>query len=252
MENSQPNNLPATERSRTAIRQTVIPIVAIFLLVAAGVYINIRKEIAKDNSRIPEKVSESRDFQRWSTNLKNKGVIIDSGDFFLYETSEIYNSRWLNVYSIEEEGMQEQFEQTLAEHQELKGVAFSPSKRVFVDYRNMERNGYLPNEAHLYGLRDNKVINARILECVPIGECYFDRAYFLDNDVFVISEISRDIKPDMQAGTCDIVQPCKYLLKVHVIDLLNNKRTTYRSPELDMILENVVPDFQISQALQSP
>ncbi len=224
---------------------TLISAIAIFILVGAIVYINISKQSSVDHSKLPQKVEESRGFQRWITNLKNKDLeFVNADEFRLLEENEIYNTKWIKIYSIEEKGRQEEFEQTIETHKNIPHVVFSPSERIFIDYRNEVRGDYEPNEVHLYGLRDDKIIDARILDCSVRANCYFDRAYFLDNDVFVISEFSRDFdKKAENIPECPLNETCTYTIKVHVIDLINNKRWVYESEPFEMNLEEMIPEL---------
>ncbi len=214
----------------------------ILAAVSVGVYSNIREQRNVDHSKIPEKVEMSKGFQRWVTNIKNKELPIDADQFRLREENEVYNSKWILVYSIEAPGMQEIFNKTLQAVQDTRGVVFSPSDREFIDYRNTVRGDYAPNEVHFYGLKEDKIIDARILNCSVYANCYFDRAYFLDNDVFVISEFSRNIdKKDTTSPACPVDQSCTYTIKLHVIDLINNKRSVYESKPFDAILSTLIP-----------
>lgn len=219
---------------------------AIFSTVAFGVYINVQKQKAVDHSKIPEKVELHRSFQRWITNLKNNDVDVGADDFRLLEENEIYNTKWIKIYSIEEKGKREEYDQTLQAHKDLDKVEFSPSERIFIDFRNTQRGDYAPNEVHLYGLKEDKIIDARILDCSVSTNCYFDRAYFLDNDVFVISEFSRKVEKGERGKNlthCSLDQNCTYTIKVHVIDLINNKRFIYESGEFDLILSELIPEL---------
>ena len=215
----------------------------IFLLVGFGVFINVQEQLSVDRSKLPEKVEEHKGFQRWITNLKNKGLeYINADDFFLIEENEIYNTRWMKVYSLDEEGRQEEFEKTIADHRGIDGVIFSPSERLFIDYRHEKRGGYNPNEVHFYGVRDDKIIDARILDCSTRANCYFDRAYFLSNDVFLISEFSRTIhKHDETTPECSIDTECEYSIKIHIIDLINNSRLVYESKPFNIVLSELKP-----------
>lgn len=218
----------------------------IFLVVALGVYFNIKEQRAVDHSKIPSKVELSRDFQRWITNLKNKDIDVGADDFKLREENEIYNTKWIKIYSLEEEGRQEQYKETVEKHRDIKKIEFSPSERIFIDYRNIQRDGYKPNEVHLYGLKEEKIIDARILDCSVYTNCYFDRAYFLDNDVFVISEFSRRVQKGESGQNlehCSLEQFCTYTIKVHVIDLINNKRFVYESKDMDLNLADLIPEL---------
>ena len=222
----------------------VVLVVLIFAITGSIVYINIQKQQAVDRSKIPEKVEMNKGFQRWITNLKNKGLTIEADEFKLLEENEIYNTKWLKIYSMDQEGVTELFEQAIASHQDIKKVIFSPSKRQFIDYRSEERDGYNANEVHYYGLREDKVVDARILDCSAKANCMFDRAYFLDNDVFVISEISRNIdKKAVDAPPCTPNNKCTYSFKLHVIDLNRNSRLIYESKPFETILTGLIPDL---------
>lgn len=216
----------------------------IFLLIGAGVYVNVQQQKSIDHSKIPAKVEESNGFQRWITNLKNKGLNIEADEFKLKEENEIYNTKWMQVYSVEEEGRKEEYESYIGSLKGVKNVAFSPSGREFIDYRAEYRDGYAPNEAHFYGLKEDKIIDARILDCSTRANCFFDRAFFLDNDVFVISEVSRNIdKKDETAKACSLDEKCTYSIKLHVIDLINNKRLVYESNSFESVMKELAPEL---------
>ncbi len=199
----------------------------LFLLVGAGVYLNLQRKAAIDTSRIPSKLEEERNFQRWITNAKNKEILVEASEFMLTKEVEIYNTRWIEVYSIDEPGVRETFEETLDKYKDIDKVVFSPSERIFLDYRNINRGNYKAHEVHLYGQKEDKIIDARILECYTKTNCYFDRAYFLDNDVFVVHEISLADPSDR----CSTKENCSYTFKIHLVDLINNKRWIYESEE---------------------
>lgn len=218
--------------------------IIIIFFIGLGVYSNVSEQRAIDRSKLPEKVELSRGFQRWITNLKNKGVELEADDFRLIEENEIYNTKWMKVYSIDEEGREEEYKQTLNDNKELDKVIFSPSEREFIDYRNEKRGDYKPNEVHFYGLKEDKIIDARILDCSIKANCYFDRAYFLDNDVFVISELSRNIdKRDETTPDCSKDLICTYTFKVHVIDLINNSRLVYESEPFEAVFDKLKPEL---------
>jgi len=220
-------------------------VIAIFALVGLAATINIQKQLSIDRSKLPEKVEEAKGFQRWITNLKNKGLdFVDADEFVLVEENEIYNTRWMEVYALDEKGRQEEFEKTIADHKNLQKVIFSPSERLFIDYRHEKRNGIKANEVHFYGVRDDKIIDARILDCSVRANCYYDRAYFLSNDVFVISEFSRNIhKKDTTTPECPKDTECAYSIKVHVIDLINNSRLVYESKPFNIVLSQLIPEL---------
>jgi len=226
-------------------------LVTIFVLIGLGVYSNIREQQAVDNTKLPSKVENDRSFQRWITNLKNKDIVVDADEFTLKEEAQVYNTKWIKIRSIDETGMQDEFNKTLEENRNIKKVVFSPSDRAFLDYRNETRNVVSPvgnfyqsNEVRFYGQRDNKVIEARLLDCSVRANCYFDRAYFLSNDLFVITEFSRNInKKDEMVTPCTASEKCTYTIKLHMIDLINNSKLTYESKPIELVLEKVIPEL---------
>lgn len=222
-------------------RFNIILISVIFLSIVFGVILNIKQQMSVDRSKLPQKVEEERLFQRWITNLKNHDLDVNADDFELKEENEIYNTTWMNVYSMDDPEQKALYEKTLDEHKDVENVVFSPNERVFVDFRNIPRGEVMANEVRLYGLKEDKIIDARVLDCSTKGNCYFDRAYFLDNDVFVISEISRDInKKDSSAPDCLVTDECTYTIKVHVVDMINNRRSVYVSKPFDAVLPDVI------------
>jgi len=224
---------------------------SILLLIVAGVTSNVLEQKAVDNTKLPEKVEGERAFQRWITNLKNNKVEVAADDFKLKEETQIYNTKWIKITSIEEEGKQDEFNKTIQENRDIKHIVFSPSEREFLDYRHEVRdslspNGdyYQPNEVRFYGQKEDKIIDARILDCSLRANCYFDRGYFLSNDLFVITEFSRNIdKKDTTAPECPIDQICTYTIKLHLIDLVKNSKLTYESKSMDINLNELIPDL---------
>lgn len=218
-------------------RVNLLLVLVIFLSVGIGLYSNIKEQKALDRSKLPPKVELDRMFQRWITNVKNKGLNIEADEFRLKEDNEIYNTTWMTVKSIDDPVEKDLFEKTLEESKDIKKIVFSPNERVFVDYRNIPRGNVLANEVRLYGLKEDKIIDARVLDCSVRANCYFDRAYFLDNDVFVITEFSRDIdKKDTTTPLCSVDELCTYTVKLHLIDLVHNKRLVYVSKTYELIL----------------
>jgi hypothetical protein len=224
--------------------QLILLTVLIFFFTFAGAGINIYKQQAIDRTKLPQKVELSRGFQRWINNLKNKGFVIEADEFRLLEKNEIYNSRWLKISSIDEAGKREELQSTLTRNRDIEKIVFSPNDRDFLDYRPIEREGYSEYQVRFYGLKEDKIIDARIVACRPELNCYFDRAYFLDNNVFVISEISRNIdKKEAAENPCGKQESCEYTFKTHVVDLNNNSRSVYVSRPFQAVLENIIPEL---------
>lgn len=204
--------------------------------------INYIQDKSVDRTKIPKKIEESKGFQKWITNLKNKGIQIEADEFKLIEENEIYNTKWMQVFNIDEEEVKRAFEENINKHKNISKIVFSPSGRQFIDYRNEFRDGYAPNQIHYYGLRDDKLLDARLLDCAEHLNCYFDRAYFLDNDVFVVSEISRNYnKKDPNVPPCPKEEICTYTFKIHIVDLNKNSRLVYESKPFETNLANLIP-----------
>jgi hypothetical protein len=229
---------------------TALITVLLLSFVTTGASLNLMEKRAVDKTKLPQKVEFSIGFQKWITNLKNKGFDISATDFRLKEEVAIYNTRWLQIGSIDDDATAEKYTETIEamrlNEDEMYKVIFSPNKRQFVDYRNEPRNGYSMNEVSYYGLREDKVLDARILDCSPRANCYFDRGYFLENsnDVFVITEFSRNIdKRDETVPLCSTAEMCTYTIKLHLVNLMTNSRTVYESPEFDLVLDSTIPQL---------
>ncbi len=219
-------------------------LLVIALCVLTGVISNIQGQRAIDRSKLPEKVELNKNFQRWLTNLKNKDLPISADEFVFVEDAEIYNTKWIKVLSADDQVNVTAYEENLARHADLKKVVFSPSGHLFIDIRPEIREGYNPNEAHFYGLLDNKILDARILDCSVDANCFFDRAYFIENDIFIISELSRNIdKRAQNNAVCTKQEMCTYTFKLHLIDLKNNKRLVYESASFEGVWDSVVPEL---------
>ena len=227
----------------------------IFLFTGLTVYSNYSEQQAIDESKIPLKVEESKGFQRWITNLKNKGVEIEADEFEFVEKNEIYNTKWMTVYSVDDPQDFALFEQTIAEYaqvaDDIKEIEFSPSGRAVLDLRNEFRGEYKPNEVRYFGARDDKIFDARFLDCSERANCIFDRGYFIDNsnDVFFISEFSRNIPDEDEQEEDEVVVPCTkmdectYTFKIHVVDMINNSRHIYESLPKDFVYDVIVPEL---------
>lgn len=211
-------------------------------IIAGATYVNYRQDKDIDRTKLPEKLETSKGFQKWITNLKNHDLIIEADEFRLQEENEIYNTKWMTVYNIDEPGVKEQFDATIAKYSDTKKVAYSPSDRQFIDFRDEPRDGYAASQIHYYGLRDDKLLDARLLDCAEHLNCYFDRAYFLDNDVFVVSEVSRNLdKRAENIPVCTVDQLCTYTIKIHLVDLNKNSRLVYESKPFDINLAQLIP-----------
>lgn len=212
---------------------------AIFFLVGGGVYINIQKQRAVDRSRLPQKVELSSGYQKWSTNLKKKNINVEAEEFKLLEESEVLNTKWMTVTSVDQPGQQQVLDTKLASAKSQEKTALSPSGTQFIDYRDVARDGYSQGQVRLYGLKEDKILDTRALGCNNQANCYFDRGYFLDNDTFVVTEFS--LKD--QGIICEVSQVCTYTIKLHLVDMLKNKHFVYVSLPKDLNLVNMKPLF---------
>ena len=199
---------------------------------------------AVTNAKLQPEIALSGGFQRWITNLKNKGLQVEGDEFRLLESTAVFNSQWLKVASLNTPGEEDIYNNTLKSMQKVKKVVFSPDNTAFVDYRNEVREGALPTQVKYYGLKGDKVLDANVIDCSALANCYFDRAYFIDNDTFVVSEFSRNIdKKDTTAAVCKTSETCTYTIKVHVVNLLTNSRLEYQSKPMDLVLDKVIPEL---------
>ncbi|MBT6401377.1 hypothetical protein HN803_00530 [candidate division WWE3 bacterium] len=222
-------------------------IASILLLIAANVASNYNEEAQEDGNKLPEKVEESNGFQRWITNHK-KRMDVAADDFNLKDINEVYNATYLEITRLEGNKAVAEHLEYIQTFEDVDETAISLDGREVLDYRHEKRDGYQPFEVHFYGLREDKLIDTKILSCVPEANCYFDRAYFIDNHAFVISEISRsDIDRKIVEGgdykACDIEEICPYSFKLHFIDLLKNERAVYETHSFDKILADMIEFF---------
>src|SRR3990167_2512464 len=80
----------------------------IFSLIGVVMWSNYRQQLAVDHSKIPEKVEQNKDF------------IIEADEFQLKEENEIYNTKWLKVYSFDDDVVQKQFEEIITAHRDIR------------------------------------------------------------------------------------------------------------------------------------
>lgn len=204
---------------------TISLIFIIFTLVGSGVFINVRKQMAVDHSRLPSKVELSSGYQKWNTNFKKKGINVEAEEFKLVEESEVFNTKWMTVTSVEQPEQKQVLDETLKAAKTQDKTVLSPSGTQFIDYRNMARGAYGQGQVRLYGLKEDKILDVRAVGCTNQNNCFFDRGYFLDNDTFVVTELSLSDP----SAVCEVTQVCSYTIKLHFVDLLKNKHFLYVS-----------------------
>ncbi len=206
----------------------------IFGAIALGVYSNVQEKRAEDASRLPKEVTGAKAFTRWTTNLKNKGVNIEVQSFKLVEEQEAFDSKSLQVFDPEDsEAVQLMAQMFALPKDKHSHIALSPDEKLLLDYRFRETPG-AHQKATLYGEKDGKLIKASILECKAYQNCYFDRAYFLSNEKFILHEFSLK-NPDPNT----LVSPNStaiYSLKTYIVELDTNKMRTYESEAFELDL----------------
>ena len=221
---------------------TKILVTSILLLTAGTVASNYAEQRAIDNSKIPEDMEISKEFQKWITNMK-KRIDVSADDFRLKEKNEVFNSASLTITSASNEAANAAHLAKLAEYKNYQNVRFSPNDFQFLDYRHQRRSDgfrrYLANDVYFHGLDDDKIIDTKILTCDLEFNCYFDRGFFVDNHVFVISEFSRnEVLP-----ACAFNEVCTYTIKLHVFDLINSTQLVYESKPYDLNLSEITQYF---------
>jgi len=110
--------------------------------------------------------------------FENHDLNIEADEFKLKEENEIYNTTWMTVYSIDDPEQKALYEKTLEEHKNLDKVVFPQMKEFLWILGNIPRGNVMANEVRVYGLKEDKIIDAKVLDCSTKGNCYFDRAYF--------------------------------------------------------------------------
>lgn len=211
----------------------------IFAGVVGVVTSNYMEKLAVDNSKLPSKVENSKEFQKWINNHK-KRFDLEADKFLLKEKNEVFNSANLKIQSSDNPAANEAHQELLARFKDYKNVRFSPNGFEFLDYRHETRENdlYTAFDVYYHGLREDKIIDTKILSCKPELNCYFDRGFFIDNHTFVISEFSRNIDkkdiPNMKP--CGMNEICTYTIKLHVFDFINSARFVYESKPFEMNL----------------
>lgn len=213
--------------------------VFIFGLVSLVVYSNISEQRSIDKSKIPTKLEENSKFQKWITNAKNKDIEIEADKFKFVEDSNIFNTIWTSTSSIDNEQVRADYERNMGILSKFKTSEYSPNEREIVNFDNSERFGFTANQVFFYGLREDKILLTRVVDCEIESNCYFHRAGFLDNHVFFVAELSLKDFTKKNPVTCEPKGVCKYSFKIHFIDLVNNSRTVYESEAFEGIFDDL-------------
>lgn len=202
--------------------------------------VNYQQDKAIDRTKIPMKVEQAKGFQRWITNLKNKDFVIEADEFLLVDENELFNTKTTRVYNLDNEETKQKFSSDMNRLRDTKKVVYSDDNLQYIDYRDTDRDGYTPYQVRYFGTRDHKLIDAKLVDCSGDLNCYFDRGFFVNNDIFVMSELSRNL--DKRAPIipiCTQEEECEYTFKIHVANLKENSRIVYESKPFRIILEEI-------------
>jgi hypothetical protein len=223
-------------------------VIAILLLVAATTYINAAEKSRGFDKTLPGKIIQNTEHQNWISDQNNKGISILPEGFTYLERSEIYTTSRMRVLSPQEPETQEQYNADLLENEGVEGIIFSPDGKQFIDIRNIPRKGYNATDVRYYGIRGDKIVDARFAECYYKFNCYYDYAYFVDNNTFVVYEISQYTggKGEKPKECLDSGE-CEYTFKIHLVNLDTNSRVIYESPAFWGILNLLVPEIESLQ-----
>lgn len=211
----------------------------IFGVVCFTVYLNIKEQMSIDKSKIPAKLEENSKFQKWLTNAKNKDINVEADKFKFVEDSNIFNTIWTSTSSVDNEQVRIDYERNMDILSKFKTSEYSPNEREIVNFDNSERFGFTANQVFFYGLREDKILLTRVVDCEVESNCYFHRAGFLDNHVFFVAELSLKEFTKKTPVTCNPKDTCKYRFKIHFIDLIKNSRDVYESKEFEGIFEDL-------------
>lgn len=206
-----------------------IIILLIAIVIAIGVSINLHKQYSVDRTKIPFKLESHSRFQRWLSNLEEKGLDLEADKFRYLEDNNIFNTIWTSTESIDDDNSRKIYEENMALLLTFKESAKSPNEREIVNFSPVDRFGFLPNEVFFYGLREDRILRTKIVDCSLDTNCNFHRAAFIDNHVFFIMELSLKSFNNPNFKTCALDEVCEYTFKVHLVDLNNNSRTVYES-----------------------
>jgi hypothetical protein len=209
------------------IDKILISLVAIFI--GIGVSLNLYEQYSVDKTKLPLKLETHSRFQRWLSNLKDKGLDLEADKFRFLEDNNIFNSIWTSTESIDNELSRKNYELNMSQLLELKESVLSPNEREVVNFTQSDRFGYQPNEVFFYGLREDRILRTKIADCPSPSNCNFHRAAFIDNHVFFVMELSQKNFDKNNPKICLPDEVCEYTFKVHLVDLNNNSRSVYES-----------------------
>lgn len=206
-----------------------ILILAISIFVAGVVTLNLHDQYSIDKTKLPIKLETHSRFQRWLSNLEDKGVDLEADRFTFLKDSNIYNTIWTSTVSIDDELSRKMYEDNMKVLLDYKESIKSPNEREIVNFTMSDRFGFSAKDVFFYGLREDRILRTKIANCYQHFTCNFHRGAFIDNHVFFIMELSQKAVPEEEFKGCELDEVCDYTFKVHLVDLNNNSRNIYES-----------------------
>jgi hypothetical protein len=228
--------------------QKVLVVLALVVLISLGVYSNYVEKISIDRAKIPRFVEDHKNFQKWITNHKNKDIELEADAFRLLEESEVYNTQRLKLYPLNDARMLKKYNELFKAQEKVVDKRFSPDGKQFVNYQYDYRLGlssttYLPSDVWYLGIRGDRIIENKLISCNTKANCIVDRAFFISDDIIVVSEIMRDIDTDKPYAPCGIDELCAYRVRLNVMDIAQNSNLIYESPSFDIVLSDKIEGF---------
>jgi len=203
----------------------------IFASVGGAVLVNteIDESESQDKKTLPNEIANHKNFKTFQKEMSDAGIVVNPDEITLKDQREIYNPDRIKVFSQQNEIKKNELEETMQSLKDVNGVTLSPDRNIILDYRNISKIGASARQIRLFGIRSEKILDASLLDCAISSECVFLDGYFINNDNFVLHEISLARKdPDCVAeGTC------LYSIKIHHVELAQNRRSLYESAEFE-------------------
>ncbi len=230
------------------IHQKFLALLALVILISFGVYLNYAQKLTIDRAKIPRFVEDHKNFQKWITNHKNKDIELEADAFRLLEESEVYNTQRLKLYPLSDTLMLKKYTELFKTQEKVVDKRISPDGKQLVNYQYDYRLGlsnttYLPSDVWYLGIRGDRIIENKLVSCNVKANCIADRAFFITDDIVVVSEIMRDIDTDGTYPPCGINELCTYKVRLNVMDIAQNSNLIYESPTFDIVLSDKIEGF---------
>lgn len=228
--------------------ERLLVVLVLTLLIGGGVYFNYSQKLQVDSVKLPSYVEQHKNFQKWITNHKNKDINLEADDFRLLEESEVYNTQRLKLYPLTDLIMLEKYNELVKDQANVVDKRTSPDGKQFVnyvyDYRiGLSNTTYLPSDVWYLGIRGDRIIENKLVSCNVKANCIVDRAFFISDDVIVVSEVMRDIDTDLSYPPCSVTEVCTYKIRLNVMDIAQNSNLIYESPGFELVLADKIEGF---------